>query len=113
MIDKEEIKTVAALKQEVSDFKLFTRESLTEIKNFIKEELKETNGKIETSNTLIATWKEESPKKDDLNKVTDRLSEVEDKQEKFAWYIGIAVGIGAVIMFVVDKSWSFIQEIKK
>lgn len=46
-------------------------------------------------------------------KKTDvRLTCVEKRQDKFAWYTGVAVGIGAVIMFFVDRIYDFIQRIK-
>ena len=38
-----------------------------------------------------------------------RIECVEKKQEKFAWYVGIAVGVGAAIMFVVDRVYDLIK----
>jgi hypothetical protein len=52
--------------------------------------------------------KEEDNRKD----FNSRLVCVEKKQEKFAWYVGVAAGIGAAVMFIVDRLSDLYQRIK-
>lgn len=88
-------------------------QKLDDFKEYTSLQLKELKESVETTNTILANWEKQSPKNIDIANLKEDVKCVKDKQEKFAWYIGIAVGVGAVIMFVVDKTWAFLQELKK
>jgi hypothetical protein len=50
--------------------------------------------------------------KDYIKSNTERIECLEKKQERFSWYVGIAVGVGAFVMFIVDKIYDLIGKIK-
>lgn len=50
--------------------------------------------------------------KETAKELDSRIECVEKKQEKFAWYVGLAVGVGMVIMFCFDKIYDYIQKLK-
>ena len=88
-------------------------QKLDDFKEYTSLQLKELKQSVETTNTILANWEKQSPKNCEIDELKEEVRCVSLKQEKFAWYIGVAVGVGAVIMFVVDKTWSYLQEIKK
>jgi len=84
----------------------------TEVK-FMRGEIKEIKESVRTTNDILSSMADQLVNKNDIKKIDVRVCDVEDKQQKFAWYIGIAVGVGATIMFVVDKVWEVIADLRK
>ena len=60
-------------------------------------------GKVITKLEVIETY---------IKKNTMRIECLENKQDKFSWYVGIAVGMGMAVMFIVDKVYDMVEKVK-
>ena len=60
-------------------------------------------GKVITKLEVIETY---------IKKNTIRIEGLENKQEKFSWYVGIAVGMGMAVMFIVDKVYDMVEKVR-
>jgi len=87
---------VAVMKEQMKQNKV----DHVEIKELINDKHDVVIDRVESLNTVLSARDRTDGK---------RLSAVEDNQQKFSWYVGIAMGVGAVIMFAVDYFWKVIK----